>query len=334
MIRHHVQKSAKDAKRYYATPDYYAEGGAHQNEFGGKGAKLLGIAGPAEKVAFERLCDNLHPQTAEQLTVRTRSDRTVGYDFTFSVPKSVSLLYGLTGDDQILDAFRSAVDDTMGEMEAEMKTRVRRKGEDKNRTTGNLVWERTFGDASTSLASAVTGTGGSALLATSMFPVPNPGPIPSWRSAWDGSGMECGPPQALLPARVTTATLGSLGNWLVVGWHHHHQSGADLVIQRLDDPCAGLFADDFETGDLSRWSTTIPAGRLIAGVVTSFDRYSGTISTRPPMAMTMTIQTPSQWTLRSTVSWLNLGESLMPAPGWRYRGRGRVRWRFSSSCKP
>jgi hypothetical protein len=52
----------------------------------------------------------------------------------------VSLLYGLTGDEQILSAFRSAVDETMREMEAEMKTRVRRKGEDKNRTTENMVW--------------------------------------------------------------------------------------------------------------------------------------------------------------------------------------------------
>jgi conjugative relaxase-like TrwC/TraI family protein len=41
--------------------------------------------------------------------VRTRADRTVGYDFTFSVPKSVSLLYALSGDQDILDAFRDAV---------------------------------------------------------------------------------------------------------------------------------------------------------------------------------------------------------------------------------
>ncbi len=140
MIRITQQDSASGAKRYYATADYYSEGQELIGAWGGQGAARLGLEGKVDKLSFERLCDNLHPQTAEQLTVRTRSDRTVGYDFTFSVPKSVSLLYGLTGDEQILSAFRSAVDDTMREMEAEMKTRVRRKGEDKDRTTGNMVW--------------------------------------------------------------------------------------------------------------------------------------------------------------------------------------------------
>lgn len=140
MIRITQQDSASGAKRYYATADYYSEGQELIGSWGGRGAARLGLEGKVDKLSFERLCDNLHPQTAEQLTVRTRSDRTVGYDFTFSVPKSVSLLYGLTGDEQILSAFRSAVDETMREMEAEMKTRVRRKGEDKNRTTGNMVW--------------------------------------------------------------------------------------------------------------------------------------------------------------------------------------------------
>ncbi|HVX13339.1 MAG TPA: MobF family relaxase [Pirellulales bacterium] len=140
MIRITQQDSASGAKRYYASADYYSEGQELIGSWGGQGAARLGLEGQVDKLSFERLCDNLHPQTAEQLTVRTRSDRTVGYDFTFSVPKSVSLLYGLTGDGQILDAFRCAVDETMREMEAEMKTRVRRKGQDKDRTTGNMVW--------------------------------------------------------------------------------------------------------------------------------------------------------------------------------------------------
>ncbi|MGV2336350.1 MAG UNVERIFIED_CONTAM: relaxase domain-containing protein [Planctomycetaceae bacterium] len=140
MIRISQQDSASGAKRYYATADYYSEGQELIGSWGGKGAERLGLSGTVGKEAFERLCDNLHPQTGKQLTVRTRSERTVGYDFTFSVPKSVSLLYGLTGDPEILAAFRTAVDETMREMEAEMKTRVRRKGEDRDRTTGNLVW--------------------------------------------------------------------------------------------------------------------------------------------------------------------------------------------------
>jgi len=140
MIRITQQDSAKDAKRYYATADYYSEGQELVGSWGGKGASRLGLEGTIDKFSFERLCDNLDPRTGEPLTVRTRSDRTVGYDFTFSVPKSVSLLYALSGDQDILGAFRAAVDETMREMEAEMKTRIRRNLQDTDRTTGNMAW--------------------------------------------------------------------------------------------------------------------------------------------------------------------------------------------------
>ena len=99
-----------------------------------------GLEGTVDKVSFERLCDNLDPRTGKPLTVRTRSERTVGYDFTFSVPKSVSLLYAMSGDQGIMEAFRGAVDETMREIETEMKTRVRKDGQDTDRTTGNMVW--------------------------------------------------------------------------------------------------------------------------------------------------------------------------------------------------
>ena len=74
------------------------------------------------------------------VTVRIASKRTVGYNFKFSVSKSVSLLYAMSGDQAILDAFRAAVDESMCEMEGEMKTRVRKGGQDTDRTTGNMVW--------------------------------------------------------------------------------------------------------------------------------------------------------------------------------------------------
>ena len=139
MIRISQQNSAKDAKRYHAA-DYYSEGQELVGSWGGKGATRLGLSGTVDKSAFESLCDNLDPRTGEPLTVRTRSERTVGYDFTFSVPKSISLLYALSGDQEILQAFREAVNETMVEMEAEMKTRVRMGGQDVDRTTGNLTW--------------------------------------------------------------------------------------------------------------------------------------------------------------------------------------------------
>src|SRR5271165_5644379 len=122
MIRITQQNSAEGAKRYYATADYYSEGQDIVGSWGGKGASRLGLEGTVDKSTFERLCDNLDPRTGKPQTVRARSERTVGYDFTFSVPKSVSLLYAMSGDQEIMDAFRGAVNETMIEIEMEMKT--------------------------------------------------------------------------------------------------------------------------------------------------------------------------------------------------------------------
>ncbi len=140
MLRITPQNSAKDAKSYFATADYYTEGQEVIGHWGGKAAQMLGLDGTVSRNAFNRLCDNTHPVTGERLTARTKTDRTVGYDFSFSVPNSVSLLYALGEDKDILDAFRKAVDETMREIETEMKVRVRKKGKDTERATGNMVW--------------------------------------------------------------------------------------------------------------------------------------------------------------------------------------------------
>jgi conjugative relaxase-like TrwC/TraI family protein len=140
MIRVTQQDSAAAAKSYYSTADYYSEGQELVGSWGGKGASRLGLEGTVDRFSFERLCDNRNPTTGEPLTARTRTERRVGYDFTFSVPKSVSLLYALSSDQGIMDAFRGAVSETMREIEAEMKTRVRMGGKDEDRVTGNMVW--------------------------------------------------------------------------------------------------------------------------------------------------------------------------------------------------
>jgi len=108
--------------------------------WGGKGASRLGLNGIVDRFSFRRLCDNLDPRSGNPVTVRMRSKRNAGYDFKFSVSKSVSLLHAMSGDHAIVDAFRAAADETMREMEGEMKTRVRKAHQDTDRTTGNMVW--------------------------------------------------------------------------------------------------------------------------------------------------------------------------------------------------
>ena len=140
MIRITQQMSAKAAKRCYLSAGYYGEGRGIVGSWGGKDASRLGLNGTVDRFSFRRLCDNLRPRSGTPVTVRMRSKRTVGYHFIFSVSKSVSLLHAMSGDQAIVDAFRAAVDETMREMEGEMKTRVRKGKQDSYRTTGNMVW--------------------------------------------------------------------------------------------------------------------------------------------------------------------------------------------------
>src|SRR5581483_5380464 len=140
MLRITQQSNAAAAKKYYSAADYYSEGQELVGLWRGEGAKRLGLSGVIDKDSFELLCDNRDPRSKGPLTVRTKDERTVGYDFTWSVPKSVSLVYAMTGDRDILDAFRAAMHETMCEMEREMKTRVRRGGRQEDRLTGEMTW--------------------------------------------------------------------------------------------------------------------------------------------------------------------------------------------------
>lgn len=152
MLRITVNNSAQGATRYYSegltTQDYYMEKGEINGNWGGKLATQLGLSGQVSKEAFESLCYNADPNSGEQLTVRNVDGRRVGYDFTFSVPKSVSILFSQTEDKDILDSFRSAVTDTMQHVQESVQTRVRVGGAFENRDTGNMVWGEFVHDTS------------------------------------------------------------------------------------------------------------------------------------------------------------------------------------------
>ncbi|MCO5946724.1 MobF family relaxase [Mucilaginibacter flavidus] len=153
MLRITMNKSASGAKKYYceqyyqegraAAFDYYGEGSELIGRWGGKAAEALGLRGSIDKKNFARMCDNITPFTGKKLTPRNDTDRTVGYDFTFNASKSVSLAYAFADADDkkiILDAFQSAVRSTMTDIETGMQARVRAKGKDENRATGNLAY--------------------------------------------------------------------------------------------------------------------------------------------------------------------------------------------------
>jgi len=136
--------ASRNAKEYFAESlkreDYYSEGQEVSGDWNGIAAERLGLSGAVTTAAFESLCDNQKPGTDERLTQRNKSNRTVGYDFNFHCPKSVSVAYEFTRDEHILDAFKMSVNQTMREIESEIKTRVRKQGANENRTTGNMIW--------------------------------------------------------------------------------------------------------------------------------------------------------------------------------------------------
>lgn len=138
MLRITQNSSASGAHNYFF--GYYAEQELDVPKWHGKSAEKLGLSGEIKDQDFKALCENINPQTGEQLTARNSKDRTVGYDFTFSVPKSVSLVYSLTEDKDIISAFNASIEKTMLEIEKNAETRVREKGKYENRDTGNLVW--------------------------------------------------------------------------------------------------------------------------------------------------------------------------------------------------
>jgi conjugative relaxase-like TrwC/TraI family protein len=144
MLRVTPSKNADAAKQYFGKSmvrsDYYSEGQEIAGLWGGKAAERLGLSGQVDQESYFALCDNLDPKTGEKLTPRQKANRRAGYDFTFSAPKSVSVMYELSGDERILSAFRDAARDTMEDIEAEMKTRERKGGKDEDRVTGNMAW--------------------------------------------------------------------------------------------------------------------------------------------------------------------------------------------------
>lgn len=145
MLRVTQSSSAGAASRYFDAAlnvaDYYGKGEKTIGLWSGQAAEKIGLPEEVTKKDFEAVLNGMHPVTGETLDgVRHRENRSPGYDFTFSVPKSVSIYMAATGDNRPRELFHAAVNDTMRDIESKMEARVRKDGQDTNRTTGNAVW--------------------------------------------------------------------------------------------------------------------------------------------------------------------------------------------------
>ena len=148
MLRIVQQQHAGAAKGYYRS-GYYAEGGDARGVWGGDAAGRLGlgVGGEVGWPDLDALVENWRPGGAGgRWTPANVANRRVGYDVSWSAPKSVSVLYEWTLDPDILRAFHAAVDAAMGALERDARTRVRRAEDrahaDGSRVTANLVWAK------------------------------------------------------------------------------------------------------------------------------------------------------------------------------------------------
>lgn len=104
----------------------------------GKTAQLFGLEGKdVTREEFAQLADHVNPLTGEQLTVRRNSNRRVGYDFSFALPKTASI--AAIDDERINEALLRVSREVMGEIEKDIQVRVRVDGQDTDRTSGNLI---------------------------------------------------------------------------------------------------------------------------------------------------------------------------------------------------
>src|SRR6202007_429816 len=150
MLRITMSVSAEAAARYFDSAlekaDYYAKSEANgKGVWGGKGAERLGLSGDVRREDFVSLASNKNPGGDHNLTERTKVKRRAGYDFTFIVPKPVSLYLPQNAERQVEQMIQSAFKETMADIERRMEGRVRGKDEegflrDEDRVTGNLIY--------------------------------------------------------------------------------------------------------------------------------------------------------------------------------------------------
>ena len=147
--------------RELAASDYYL---AEKGVWYGKGARILGLEPEVSKEDFVAIVNNQAPGSGQRLTARNNTTRTrivwkldeatqtkvpvqeeisnrrVCVDFTFSVPKSVSMYLARTKDPEVEKLIHQALRETLDDMETAIQTRVRVAEAQEDRSTGNAIW--------------------------------------------------------------------------------------------------------------------------------------------------------------------------------------------------
>ena len=173
MLRITTSHSPEASRKYFdvalRTSDYYTK---DAGAWGGKGAEMLGLKGEVQRKDFVALDNNrwsgangkrltarmnktrlkdvtdkktglpkIDPETGK-VEKREVSNRRAGYDFTFSVPKSVSLYLALNDDKVLEQLIAEALDESMAAIAVRMETKIRKGYQQDNRLSPNMVYAK------------------------------------------------------------------------------------------------------------------------------------------------------------------------------------------------
>ncbi|VWC40738.1 TrwC protein [Burkholderia lata] len=146
MLTFSFVKDSRQAGKYYEeTDDYYAKEG-HRGEWDGDGAEALGLQGGVDKETFKNLLDGKLPDgtVVRKPAPKTNKDgkkanARLGIDFTFSAPKSVSIVALVSGDRRVIAAHDAAVADALKMLESKVVARKKVKKLSFREHTNNFV---------------------------------------------------------------------------------------------------------------------------------------------------------------------------------------------------
>lgn len=134
-------EAVSDGSYYTKSENYYDAGALGDPYWFGKGAEALGLDGKVDPAEFQRLLDGRLPDgTVLGRVVNDERQHFPGWDLTFSVPKSVSIMALVGGDKRLIDAIHEAAKEAMSWVEEKATySRFGEQGKTVARPTGNLV---------------------------------------------------------------------------------------------------------------------------------------------------------------------------------------------------
>ncbi|MBU9828784.1 conjugative transfer relaxase/helicase TraI [Rahnella sp. FC061912-K] len=148
--------SAAGAAGYYSSKDNYYFLDDLQSQWLGEGARELGLEGNVDLEAFTNVLHGRLPNGVELgKEVSGNHVHRPGHDFTFSAPKSISMLILAGGDKRLLQAHIESVKETLAIMEQTISARDTKEGITSIVPTGKMVAALFTHDTSRNLDPAI-----------------------------------------------------------------------------------------------------------------------------------------------------------------------------------